>query len=61
MNQIGATLVSTNWWDKPNSTCQESFLKFLFDSIWDDSNLEKHPTTIPLVNGAFVFGEGLCG
>jgi hypothetical protein len=32
-----------------------------FDSIWDDSNLKKHPTTILLVNGAFVFGEGLSG
>jgi hypothetical protein len=49
-------LLSTKWWEKQNSTCQESFLKFLFDSIWDDTNLEKHPTT-PLVNGAFVFGE----
>jgi hypothetical protein len=51
-----AKLVSTKWWEKKNSTCQESFLKSLFDSIWDDTNLEKHPTT-PLVNGAFVFGE----
>jgi hypothetical protein len=49
-------IVSTKWAEKQNSTCQENFLKFLFDSIWDDTNLEKHPTT-PLVDGAFVFGE----